>query len=122
MTMIRKRHSTGWYGSCKKCTDLELGDVDFRYKIESIHKVNPETDGGFMKWKPATRRVENDYGGGYDYDNVHNKNFNKLECGSTYVISNPKENVIHIPNYVEVGGDLTYDCECIDTTPPPTVN
>jgi hypothetical protein len=75
-----------------------------------------------MKWKPATVRVENDYGGPVGYDDVHNKKFKKLECGSSYVISNPAGNVIFIPNYVEQGGELTYDCECVATTPTPTVD
>ena len=125
MTMVKrleKRHSIGWYGRCKKCTDLDLSNVSFRYKVDSIHKIDPTTGQSFMKWKPASRRVENDYGGGGGYDDVYNNKFKKLECGSSYVISNPNESVIFIPNYVEYGGNLTYDCECVDATPTPTLD
>ena len=124
MTMVKrleKRHSIGWYGRCNKCTDLDLSNVSFRYKIDSIYKIDPETGESFLRWKPAPLRVENDYGGGAGYDDVHNKNFKKLECGSSYVISNPNENVIYIPNYIELGGHLTYECDCVTITPTPTL-
>ena len=112
MALLKNRYSIGWYGRCTGCVDVELATAPFRYDVHSIFKVDEESGDVLEKWKPNTRRVENDYGGGAKYDEIFNTEFNKLECGFAYMIVNSEEKDLIILNFVEFGGSVTQDCEC----------
>ena len=112
MALMRKKYLMGWYGKCDGCVDLDLASASFRYSIHSIIKVDSSTGETLKKWIPETIGVENDFGGGKGYDEKHNSEFTKLECGSVYIIINPDKNEVTIPNFTSWGGSPTYECEC----------
>lgn len=95
MGEINKKMVTGWYGGCTDaglvCEDLVLSDLlETRYNIEMIHTVADMGHAWSVPWTPGTKEAEDTTEkypqGPADYDKEHNPMFDRLKCGTAYVI------------------------------------